>query len=163
LPGMQKLAALARRGFFGSVVGFRLEFGWWVFDGIERPSQRPSWNYTQAGGSGLVLSMYPHSRYLVQNNLCPIPPHVTPPATAAPESVDEAGERCRVDVEDTATTLVELESGAIGSIISSWATRVRRDDLMTFQIDGTGGSAITGLHRCRVQSSAATPTVKHFN
>src|SRR5262249_45279254 len=163
LPGMQKLAALARRGFFGSVVGFRLEFGWWVFDGIERPSQRPSWNYTQAGGGGLILDMYPHWRYLVENILGPIRRIVTAAATAAPERVDEAGARYRVDVEDTATTLVELESGAIGTIISSWATRVRRDDLMTFQIDGTGGSAITGLHRCRVQSSAATPTVKHFN
>jgi len=60
--------------------------------------------------------------------------------------------------------LAELkEAGAFGTIMSSWATRVRRDDLMSFAIDGTGGSAVAGLHRCRVQSAAATPTVKHFN
>src|SRR5258705_53018 len=47
-PGLQKLAALSRAGFLGRVVGFRLEFGWWVFDGVERPSQRPSWNYPRA-------------------------------------------------------------------------------------------------------------------
>jgi predicted dehydrogenase len=163
LPGLQKLAALARAGFFGRVVGFRLEFGWWVFDGIERPSQRPSWNYTRAGGGGLILDMYPHWRYMIESILGPIRRIVTAAKTATPERGDETGERYRVDVEDTATTLVELANGAIGTIISSWATRVRRDDLMTFQVDGTGGSAIAGLHRCRIQSAAGTPTVKHFN
>jgi predicted dehydrogenase len=163
LPGLQKLAALARAGFFGRVVGFRLEFGWWVFDGVERPSQRPSWNYTRAGGGGLILDMYPHWRYVLENMLGPIRRVVTAAGTAVPERIDESGARYGVDVEDTATTLVELEDGAFGAIMSSWATRVRRDDLMTFAIDGTGGSAVAGLHRCRVQSAAATPTVKHFN
>lgn len=163
LPGMQKLAALMRAGFFGRVVGFRLEFGWWVFDGVTRPSQRPSWNYTRDGGGGLILDMYPHWRYLIENLLGPIRRLVTAAATAQPERIDEAGARYRVDVEDSATTLVELASGAIGTVISSWATRVRRDDLVTLQVDGTGGSAIAGLHRCRIQSDAATPAVKHFN
>ena len=163
LPGLQKLAALARAGFFGRVVGFRLEFGWWVFDGVERPSQRPSWNYTRAGGGGLILDMYPHWRYVIENMLGPIRRVVTAAGTAVPQRIDESGARYGVDVEDTATTLVELADGAFGTIISSWATRVRRDDLMTFAIDGTGGSAVAGLHRCRVQSAAATPTVKHFN
>ena len=40
-----------------------------------------------------------------------------------------------------------LESGATGVILSSWATRVRRDDLLTVQIDGTKASAIAGLQR----------------
>ncbi len=163
LPGLQKLARLAREDFFGRVVGFRLEFGWWVFDGRERPSQRPSWNYTRARGGGLILDMYPHWRYVIETVLGPIRRVATAAATAAPERVDEAGAPYRVDVEDSATTLVELASGAIGTILSSWATRVRRDDLMTLQVDGTGGSAIAGLHRCRVQSAADTPTVKHFN
>ncbi|HEY2135072.1 MAG TPA: Gfo/Idh/MocA family oxidoreductase, partial [Xanthobacteraceae bacterium] len=163
LPGLQKMAALARAGFFGRVVGFRLEFGWWVFDGIERPSQRPSWNYTRAGGGGLILDMYPHWRNVIENILGPIRRVVTAAATAAPERIDEAGARYRVDVEDTATTLVELQNRAVGTIISSWATRVRRDDLMTLQIDGTGGSAVAGLHRCRIQNAAGTPAVKHFN
>jgi len=163
LPGLQKLAALSRAGCFGRVVGFRLEFGWWVFDGAERPSQRPSWNYTRAGGGGLILDMYPHWRYVIENILGPIRRVVTASGTAIPQRIDESGARYRVDVEDTATTLVELQDGAFGTIMSSWATRVRRDDLMSFAIDGTGGSAVAGLHRCRVQSAAATPTVKHFN
>ena len=65
--------------------------------------------------------------------------------------------RYTVDVEDTASTIVELQSGATGTILSSWATRVRRDDLLTFQIDGVNGSAIAGLHRCWVQPKAQTP------
>jgi predicted dehydrogenase len=163
LPGFQKLAALVRAGFFGRVVGFRLEFGWWVFDGATQPSQRPSWNYTQAGGGGLILDMYPHWRYLIENLLGPVRRIVTATATAQPDRVDEAGKRYRVDVEDSATTLVELANGAIGTIISSWATRVRRDDLVTLQVDGTGGSAIAGLHRCRIQRAATTPAIRHFS
>jgi predicted dehydrogenase len=163
LPGMQKLRALAQAGFFGRVVGFRLEFGWWVFDGFDERCQRPSWNYRKAGGGGLVLDMYSHFRYLIEGMLGPIRRVVTSAATTAPERVDEAGARYAVDVEDQATTLVELASGATGVIIATWATRVRRDDLMTFQIDGTKGSALAGLHRCHMQPLADTPKVAAFN
>jgi len=162
LPGMRKLAALAQAEFFGRVTGFRLEFGWWVFDGFDEPCQRPSWNYRKAGG-GLLLDMYSHFRYLIEGMLGPIRRVVTSAATAVPERADEAGMRYTVDVEDQATTLIELASGATGAITASWATRVRRDDLMTFQIDGTKGSAIAGLHRCHMQSLADTPRVAAFN
>jgi len=163
LPGLQKLSALAAQGFFGRVTGFRLDFGWWVFDGAERPSQRPSWNYRRSGGGGLTLDMYPHWRYVIEGMLGPIRRVTTAAATAVAERVDEAGEPFRVDVDDTSITLAELASGAVGTIACSWATRVRRDDLLTMQIDGTGGSAIAGLHRCWAQSAAETPTVRHFN
>src|SRR5215468_2085531 len=163
LPGMRKLRALAQAGFFGRVVGFRLEFGWWVFDGFDEPCQRPSWNYRKAGGGGLLLDMYSHFRYLIESTLGPIRRVVTLAATAAPERVDEAGTRYAVDVEDQATTLIELASGATGIIAASWVTRVRRDDLITFQIDGTKGSAVAGLHRCHMQPLADTPRVAAFN
>ena len=163
LPGLQKLASLAAGGFFGRVTGFRLEFGWWVFDGAERASQRPSWNYRSSGGGGLTLDMYPHWRYVIESLLGPIRRVVAATATAQPERIDEAGARYRVDVDDTSLTLAELENGAVGAILCSWATRVRRDDLMTLQIDGSGGSAIAGLHRCWTQSAADTPSVRHFN
>jgi predicted dehydrogenase len=163
LPGLSKLRALAQTGFFGRVVGFRLEFGWWVFDGFDEPGQRPSWNYRKTGGGGLLLDMYSHFRYLIEGILGPIRRIVTSAATAVPERVDEAGAHYAVDVEDQATTLVALESGATGTIIASWATRVRRDDLMTFQIDGTKGSAVAGLHRCYMQPLADTPRVAAFN
>lgn len=163
LPGLQKLHALVGQGFFGRVTGFRLDFGWWVFDGVERPSQRPSWNYRQSGGGGLTRDMYPHWRYVIEGLLGPIRRVVTAAPTMIPRRRDEAGADYTVDVDDTSLTLAELANGAVGTVICSWATRVRRDDLLTLQIDGTGGSAVAGLHRCWAQSAADTPVVRHFN
>lgn len=163
LPGLQKLSHVVASGALGRIVGFRIEFGWWVFDGTEVPCQRPSWNYTRAGGGGLILDMYPHFRYVIENLLGPMRRVVTALSTATPERIDEKGVRYPVDVEDTASTIVELESGATGTILASWATRVRRDDLLTFQIDGTRGSAIAGLHRCHTQTHAQTPQTAHFS
>src|SRR5216684_4189942 len=42
-------------------------------------------------------------------------------------------------------------------INSSWCTRVRRDDLVTFHVDGTLGSAIAGLQKCWSQARVNTP------
>jgi len=162
LPGLQKLAALTASGALGRIVGFRLEFGWWVFDGSDRPCQRPSWNY-RAGGGGLILDMYPHWRYVIETIIGRIVRVASSEWTATPERIDERGERYRVAVEDSAATLVELEGGAFGTILSSWATRVRRDDLLTLQVDGTRGSAVAGLHRCHVQSMPDTPSIAHFS
>src|SRR5690242_20200719 len=114
LPGLQKLSALAAQGFFGRVTGFRLDFGWWVFDGAERASQRPSWNYRRSGGGGLTLDMYPHWRYVIESILGPIRRIVAATATAIPQRMDESGARYDVDVDDTSVTLVELENGAVG-------------------------------------------------
>ncbi len=163
LPGLQKLAHVVSSGALGRVLSFRVEFGWWVFDGTEVPCQRPSWNYTRAGGGGLILDMYPHFRYVIENLLGPMRRTVTALSTATPERIDEKGARYTVDVEDTASTVIELESGAVGTILASWATRVRRDDLLTFQIDGAKGSAIAGLHRCYTQTNAQTPQTAHFS
>ena len=163
LPGLQKLLALAQSGFFGRVIGFRLDFGWWVFDGAERESQRPSWNYRRSGGGGLTGDMVPHWRYVIEGILGPIRRVVTAAATAIPQRVDENGKRYDVDVDDTSVTLAELANGAVGTIVCSWATRVHRDDLVTLQIDGTGGSALAGLHRCWTQTASDTPTIRRFN
>ena len=149
---MQKLLALAQSGYFGRVTGFRLDFGWWVFDGAERESQRPSWNYRKSEGGGLTSDMVPHWRYVIEGILGPIRRVVAATPTAIAQRVDEEGTRFDVDVDDSSVTLAELANGAVGTIICSWATRVRRDDLMTLQIDGTGGSALAGLHRCWTQS-----------
>jgi predicted dehydrogenase len=162
LPGLQKLAALAGSGALGRIAGFRLEFGWWVFDGSERPCQRPSWNY-RAGGGGLILDMYPHWRYVIETILGRIVRVASSQWTAMPERLDEQGARYSVAVEDSAATLVELDGGAFGTILSSWATRVRRDDLLTLQVDGTAASAVAGLHRCHMQSLAQTPAIAHFS
>jgi predicted dehydrogenase len=163
LPGLQKLLGLAQSGFFGRVTDFRLDFGWWVFDGAEQPGQRPSWNYQRSGGGGLTMDMVPHWRYVIEGIFGPIRRVVSAATTAIPERVEEGGKRYRVDVDDTSLTLAELVNGAVGAIVCSWATRVRRDDLMTLQVDGTGGSALAGLHRCWTQSMAETPTIRRFN
>jgi predicted dehydrogenase len=163
LPGLQKLSRLAAKDFFGRVTGFKIDFGWWVFDGTEVPCQRPSWNYKKNGGGGLILDMYPHWRYVIENTLGPMRRVITSLSTAAPARIDEKGERYEVDVEDRAASLIELENGATGTILASWATRVRRDDLLTFQIDGTKASAIAGLHRCWTVTNAQTPRTAHFS
>ena len=162
LPGLQKLAGAIASGALGRIVGFRLEFGWWVFDGIDRPTQRPSWNYRRAGGGGLVLDMYPHWRYVIEGLLGRIRGVSAAVSTAIPRRIDESGARYDVDVDDTASALLELESGVFGTILSSWATRVRRDDLFVLQVDGVDGSAVATLHRCRVQSRRATPAIARF-
>ena len=161
LPGLQKLAALRQSGALGHIVGFRLEFGWWVFDGRDRPCQRPSWNY-RAGG-GLILDMYPHWRYVIETLVGRIVRVASAQWVATPERLDEAGTRYAVEVEDAAATLVEIEGGVFGTIASSWATRVRRDDLFTLQVDGTSGSAVAGLHRCHLQAARETPAIAHFD
>jgi predicted dehydrogenase len=162
LPGLQKLAALTHSGALGRIVGFRLEFGWWVFDGSDLPCQRPSWNY-RAGGGGLILDMYPHWRYVLESIVGPIARVASAEWVATPARIDEQGERYAVAVEDSAATLVALQGGAFGTILSSWATRVRRDDLLTLQVDGSAGSAVAGLHRCHVQMMAQTPPIAHFS
>ena len=109
LPGLQKLAHLADQKFFGRVTGFRLDFGWWVFDGFERKSQRPSWNYQRSGAGGLTMDMYPHWRYVIESILGPIRRIVAATATAIPQRADESGARYDVDVDDTSLTLAELD------------------------------------------------------
>jgi len=162
LPGFLKLRRVVESGFLGRIIGFQIQFGWWVFDGIEAECQRPSWNYRKAGGGGLISDMHPHWRYIVEGVLGPIARVAALSWTGQTERADEAGERFGVDVEDNAHTLLELESGARGAILSSWSTRVRREDLVTFQVDGTGGSAVAGLRRCWKQAAGDTPLVRGF-
>jgi predicted dehydrogenase len=157
LPGLKKLRRLYDAKFFGRVLSVRLEFGWWVFDGELTPAQRPSWNYQRAGGGGLVLDMFAHWRYIFDRLLGPITAVSCRHMTALPTRRDEAGRRYDVDVEDHAFAIFELEGGALAQIGSSWANRVKRDDLLQIQVDGTLGSAVAGLHRCFIQPAVATP------
>jgi predicted dehydrogenase len=157
LPGLTKLRKLYETDFFGRVLSIRLDFGWWVFDGIPYPAQRPSWNYRKATGGGLILDMFAHWRYIFDRLLGEIKAVSCGHMTALPERRDEAGNPYRVDVEDTAFAIFELAGGTLAQVSSSWASRVKRDDLLQIQVDGTRGSAVCGLHRCFVQPLAATP------
>jgi predicted dehydrogenase len=157
LPGLKKLRKLYEARFFGRVLSIRLDFGWWVFDGDLFPAQRPSWNYRKATGGGLILDMFAHWRYIFDRLLGPITAVSCRQMTAQPQRRDEAGRRYEVDVEDHAFAIFELEGGILAQIASSWASRVKRDDLLQIQVDGTLGSAVAGLHRCFVQPLVATP------
>jgi predicted dehydrogenase len=157
LPGLKKLRKLYDSGYFGRIVSVRLDFGWWVFDGDLIPAQRPSWNYRHAAGGGLILDMFAHWRYVFDRLLGPIAAVSCRETTAQPRRIDEAGRPYEVDVEDHAFAIFELEGGAIAQVSSSWASRVKRDDLLQIQVDGTQGSAVCGMHRCFVQPLVATP------
>jgi predicted dehydrogenase len=157
LPGLKKLRKLYDTNYFGRVLSVRLDFGWWVFDGDLFPAQRPSWNYQKAGGGGLILDMFAHWRYIFDRLLGPIAAVSCRHMTAQPRRIDESGKPYDVDVEDHAFAMFELAGGALAQISSSWASRVKRDDLLQIQVDGTLGSAVAGLHRCFVQPLVATP------
>ena len=157
LPGLTKLRKLYEADFFGRILSIRLDFGWWVFDGALYPAQRPSWNYRKATGGGLILDMFAHWRYIFDRLLGEIKAVSCRHMTALPERRDESGEWYDVDVEDTAFATFELENGVLAQVSSSWASRVKRDDLLQIQVDGTLGSAVCGLHRCFVQPLVTTP------
>ena len=157
LCGLTKLRKLYELGFFGRVLSVRLDFGWWVFDGTPYPAQRPSWNYRKATGGGLILDMFAHWRYIFDRLLGEIKAVSCRHITALPERRDETGNPYRVDVEDTAFAIFELAGGVLAQVGASWASRVKRDDLLQIQVDGTRGSAVCGLHRCFVQPLVATP------
>ena len=157
LPGLLKLRRLRDSGFFGRILSVRGEFGYWVFEGDWQAAQRPSWNYRKADGGGIILDMLCHWRYVLDHTIAPVRAISCLGATHIPERVDEAGNRYDADADDAAYATFELEGGVIAHINSSWAVRVRRDDLVTFQVDGTHGSAVAGLHRCWTQHRVNTP------
>jgi predicted dehydrogenase len=157
LPGFHKLRKVRDAGFFGRILSVRLEFGWWVFDGELYPSQRSSWNYKKREGGGLILDMFPHWRYILENLVGNIEAVSCRKVTQIPKRRDERGELYDVDVEDEVFATLQIEGGILAQISSSWASRVKRDDMLTVQIDGTHGSAVTTLHRCFIQPLAGTP------
>jgi len=158
LPGLRKMRMLRDSGFFGRLFAVRGEFGYWVFEGDwGQPAQRPSWNYKKAEGGGIILDMLCHWRYVLDHVFAPVQAVSCIGATHIPSRVDENGKTYAADVDDAAYATFQLEGGAIAHINCSWCVRVRRDDLVTFQADGTHGSAVAGLTRCWTQHRVNTP------
>jgi len=157
LPGLLKLRRLLDGGFFGRVLSVRGEFGYWVFEGDWQPAQRPSWNYRAADGGGITLDMFCHWSYVLEQLFGRVEAVTARIATHVPSRWDEHGVRYEATADDAAYGIFELSGGVIAQINSSWCTRVNRDELVEFQVDGVEGSAVAGLHRCRIQHRAATP------
>ena len=157
LPGLRKLRMLVSAGFFGRILSVRGEFGYWVFEGDLQPAQRPSWNYRKADGGGVILDMLPHWRYVLDGLFGRVTAVSCRGATHIPERIDERGQRYKADADDACYATFELEGGVVAQVNSSWTTRVNRDDLVTFHVDGTHGSAVAGLTRCVTQHRMNTP------
>jgi predicted dehydrogenase len=158
LPGLLKLKLLSEAGFFGKLLSVRGEFGYWVFEGDWGvDAQRPSWNYRRADGGGIILDMLCHWRYVLDNLFGEVKAVSCLGTTHIPSRVDEKGQSYAADADDAAYATFQLDGGVIAQINSSWVTRVRRDDLVTFHVDGTHGSAVAGLHKCFTQGRVNTP------
>jgi predicted dehydrogenase len=157
LPGLLKLKMLIDSGFFGQILSVRGEFGYWVFEGDLQPAQRPSWNYRAEDGGGIILDMLCHWRYVIDNLFGEVRSVSCLGATHIPRRWDEQGKAYEATADDAAYATFQLASGVIAHFNSSWAVRVRRDDLLTLQVDGTHGSAVAGLRTCRTQSRVNTP------
>ena len=157
LPGMLKLQALQEAGFFGRVLSIRGEFGYWVFEGDRREPQRPSWNYRAEDGGGIILDMLCHWRYVLDNLFGDVKALSCLGATHIPKRWDEDGEPYECTADDSAYATFELDGGIVAHFNSSWTVRVRRDDLLTVQVDGTEGTAVAGLRDCWVQTYVDTP------
>ena len=157
LPGIQKLKRLIDADFFGEIIAVRGEFGYWVFRGDAIPTQRPSWNYRAEDGGGIILDMFSHWRYVIDNLFGAVKGVSCIAATHLPQRWDEDGKPYESTAEDAAYATFELENGIIAHFNSSWAVRVRRDDLLTIHVDGLNGSAVVGLRDCWIQPLSGTP------
>jgi len=157
LPGILKIKRLIQQGFFGRILSVRGEFGYWVFEGDTIPAQRPSWNYRKEDEGGIIVDMLCHWRYVLDNVFGKVKAVSCLGATHIPERIDENGKKYKCTADDAAYATFELEGGIIAHFNSSWTVRVRRDDLLTLQVDGTKGSAVAGLRECYTQSYGNTP------
>jgi predicted dehydrogenase len=157
LPGIMKLKRLIQQGFFGEILSVRGEFGYWVFEGDTIPAQRPSWNYRKEDDGGIIVDMLCHWRYVLDHVFGKVKSVSCLGATHIPKRVDEQGKSYKCTADDAAYATFELEGGIVAHFNSSWTVRVRRDDLLTLQVDGTKGSAVAGLRECYTQHYGNTP------
>ncbi len=157
LPGILKLKRLIQQSFFGKILSVRGEFGYWVFEGDSIPAQRPSWNYRKEDDGGIIFDMLCHWRYVLDNVFGKVKAVSCLGATHIPKRIDEQENAYSCTADDAAYATFELEDGVIAQFNSSWAVRVRRDDLLTLQVDGTKGSAVAGLRDCYIQHYGNTP------
>ena len=157
LPGLLKLKRLIDSGFFGKILTVRMEFGYWVFEGDWQAGQRPSWNYRKEDGGGIIVDMFAHWRYVLDNLFGKVKAVSCLGVTHIPKRLDEQGNPYVCTADDAAYATFELDGDIVVQANSSWTVRVNREDLLTIQVDGTEGSAVAGLRDCKVQHRVNTP------
>ncbi|MFN8471158.1 MAG: Gfo/Idh/MocA family oxidoreductase [Anaerolineae bacterium] len=157
LPGLLKLKRVIDSGFFGRILSVRGEFGYWVFEGDWQPAQRPSWNYRTEDGGGIIVDMFAHWRYVLDNLFGQVRAVSCLGVTHIPERVDEQGRAYAATADDAAYATFLLDHDIVVQFNSSWAVRVYRDELLSLQVDGTHGSALAGLRECKIQHRVNTP------
>lgn len=157
LPGLRKLKRLIEQGFFGEILSVKGDFGYWVFEGDTIPAQRPSWNYRKEDDGGIIVDMLCHWRYVLDNLFGNVEGVFCLGATHIAERIDEKGKAYKCTADDAAYAIMTLAGGIVAQFNSSWVTRVRRDDLLMIQVDGTKGSAVAGLRDCWTQPYGNTP------
>ncbi len=158
LPGLRKLAMVIRSGFLGRILSVRGEFGYWVFEGDLQPPAAPLLELPQGRRRGdhprYASPLALRARHPVRRGEGRLPASALP---TSPAASTRTGNLHAADADDAAYATFELEGGIIAQINSSWCVRVRRDDLVVFQVDGTHGSAVAGLTECWTQSRVNTP------
>ena len=106
----------------------------------------PVWNYRKAEGGGIILDMLCHWRYVLDNLFGKVKAVRCLGATHIPRARRRKGQglqgrRRRCGLRD-----VPARGRRHRAYQFVLGDRVRRDDLVTFQVDGTHGSAVAGLH-----------------
>ena len=156
LPGLRKLKHLIKSGFFEKILSVRGEFGYWVFEGDWQIAQRPSWNYRSEAGGGIILDMFCHWRYVLDNLFGPTQSVC---AIGANHIAERRTKRVIVTMQQPTTPPTQSFSskteslrksiplGAFGSIAMSSSATGRRDK----------GQRRCRAASCKVQHRVNTP------
>src|SRR5260221_576167 len=139
-----------------SILAIRAQGGTVLADGT-RIMPDPILVYRKAAGGGIILDMLCHWRYVLDGLFGAVESVSCLGANFITERWDESGKPYRADSDDAAFATFQIAGGIVAQINASWATRVRGDDLVTFQVDGTQGSAVARATRRRTPKRGETP------
>ena len=85
-----------------------------------------------------------HWRYVLDNLFGAVKSVSCLGITHIPQRWDEQGRQYAATADDACYATLQLEGDVVAQVNSSWCTRERRDDLVTFHVDGRHGSAVAG-------------------
>ena len=157
LPGLLKLKTLRDRASSAAFSRCAANSATGCSRAIPCPAQRPSWNYRKEDGGGIILDMLCHWRYVLDNLFGEVKAVSCLGATHIPRRWDEAGKPYKCHRRRFGLRHLRAGGRHHRAINSSWCVRVRRDDLLTFQVDGTKGTRRGRPARLLDSAYGATP------